>query len=402
MADTGDNISTVASAVEEMTANLAGVRSRCQEANSEALQAQKDARATAEVMERLRRTTREIGKVVEVIKSIAEQTNLLALNASIEAAGAGALGRGFAVVASEVKELASQTRKATDTIRKQVEGIQVNTSEASKATDRVFQTIGNLAQSNEEILNAVSDQTQALNEITQSVAMVSQQTGEVVELVNRTTLELTEVDQQIQEISTAVTEVGRNVQDGVNTSRNVAQQALDSRERALRMLQQAQVMVDAALAVKERALEAKDRMGYLQGTTRQIGQLVEVVSVVSRELGTAQQQFRVGSSRIDIQSLKAAHLAWMMELNQLFSGRLQVMVSMQEDSCDICRFLAGVMEETGEEGMVVIQQGHQKLHTLLREIITLKEQGSDSSQVLDEFNKERIALFDAMDHLYLG
>ena len=62
-------------------------------------------------MERLGVSSKEIGKVIEVINDIAEQTNLLALNATIEAASAGEAGKGFAVVANEVKELAKQTRR---------------------------------------------------------------------------------------------------------------------------------------------------------------------------------------------------------------------------------------------------------------------------------------------------
>ena len=57
-----------------------------------------------------------VGKVAEQIDAIAKQTNLLALNATIEAARAGDAGKGFAVVAGEVKNLSSQTAKATSEV----------------------------------------------------------------------------------------------------------------------------------------------------------------------------------------------------------------------------------------------------------------------------------------------
>jgi len=72
----------------------------------------------------LAESSQQIGDVVKVITMIAEQTKLLALNATIEAARAGAAGRGFAVVATEVKELASETARATEDIAGRVVAIQ--------------------------------------------------------------------------------------------------------------------------------------------------------------------------------------------------------------------------------------------------------------------------------------
>ncbi|MCG8422912.1 MAG: methyl-accepting chemotaxis protein [Proteobacteria bacterium] len=76
-----------------------------------------------------------IGDIVTTVNEIAEQTNLLALNAAIEASRAGEHGRGFSVVAIEVKELASQSKKATAQIRQILTQIQKATNGAVMATE---------------------------------------------------------------------------------------------------------------------------------------------------------------------------------------------------------------------------------------------------------------------------
>ncbi|WP_295165199.1 methyl-accepting chemotaxis protein [Selenomonas sp. F0473] len=88
---------------------------------------------SAEVVEKLGESSKQIGEIVESISAIADQTNLLALNAAIEAARAGETGRGFAVVAEEVRKLAEESRTAAEQIKERITGVQKDTAEAVAA-----------------------------------------------------------------------------------------------------------------------------------------------------------------------------------------------------------------------------------------------------------------------------
>ena len=117
------SVGTVATATEELASSVAEIGRQVTFSSGIADKAVAKAAQTTEMVGSLAAAAEKIGDVLKLIGAIASQTNLLALNATIEAARAGDAGRGFAVVASEVKELASQTAKATEDIAGQVEAI---------------------------------------------------------------------------------------------------------------------------------------------------------------------------------------------------------------------------------------------------------------------------------------
>jgi methyl-accepting chemotaxis protein len=173
------NVQSVASATEEMTSSVDEISRQVQESARISVEAVKQAQQTDQRINALSQAAGRIGDVVKLITAIAEQTNLLALNATIEAARAGEAGRGFAVVASEVKQLASQTAKATDEISTQIAGMQTATQESVAAIKEIGGTIGRISEIASTIAAAVEEQGAATQEIARNVGEAAKGTQQV-------------------------------------------------------------------------------------------------------------------------------------------------------------------------------------------------------------------------------
>ncbi len=127
----------------------------------------------------LSQSASEVGDIVEMISTIAQRTNLLALNASIEAARGGEAGRGFAVVAAEVKELATQTGKATEEVAGQIRAIQETTGASVEALRSIASQIQQLEATSVSIAAAVDQQSVAGQDLARSIDLAARNTEDV-------------------------------------------------------------------------------------------------------------------------------------------------------------------------------------------------------------------------------
>ncbi len=181
------HVDAVAAAAEELSASVAEIGRQVAMTADAANRAVDETHRTDGCVASLADSAGRIGEVIKLITDIASQTNLLALNATIEAARAGEAGKGFAVVASEVKNLATQTARATGEIAGQIGQIQAASREAVEAIAGIGRTIGDMSGIAAAVASAVEEQGAAMREIASNAADAAHDTQAVSEAVSALT-----------------------------------------------------------------------------------------------------------------------------------------------------------------------------------------------------------------------
>ena len=158
-----------------------------------------DVQSTATLIGNLAEESRDIGKVLDVIRGLADQTNLLALNAAIEAARAGEAGRGFAVVADEVRALAHRTQQSTSEIERMIGSIQSGTEQAvdsmRNSTERAESTL-NIARGAGMSLDTINSAIVEINERNLVIASAAEEQAQVAREVDRNLVNIRDLSVQ--------------------------------------------------------------------------------------------------------------------------------------------------------------------------------------------------------------
>jgi len=218
------NVDGAASAAHELSQSISEIARQVTESATIAAKAANEAERTDSTMRELNEAASRIGAVLDLISDIAGQTNLLALNATIEAARAGEAGKGFAVVASEVKQLASQTAKATEQIAGQIGAMQQATGEAVGAIRSIGLTIGRLNDIAASIAAAVEEQGAATSEIARNVQQAAGGTAQA--------------SQNIGQVRTAAGQTGQSAQEVLSVAQEVSSQTGRLQQQIDRFLSQ--------------------------------------------------------------------------------------------------------------------------------------------------------------------
>lgn len=186
---------------------------------------------TKETTTQLNESIKDVEAITETILGISSQTNLLALNASIEAARAGEAGKGFAVVADEIRNLAEDTRVATEKIGEIISKLTMDAESAANSMTRSAE----FAEKQNELIEETGDKLSDIKKDTDSLYAGVKQ-------VNLSVEHVIAANQVIMDKITDLSATGEEVAASTDTALSLSDSTLEALENMNHLLQEINVI----------------------------------------------------------------------------------------------------------------------------------------------------------------
>ena len=214
------NTSGVVAATEEMSMTAAEINSNVNDARTSSTGATGLVGTVFDTVNQMVKAAMDINTISESIGEIAAQTNLLALNATIEAARAGTAGKGFSVVANEIKTLANQSSEATNSINSQIDTIQIISRESLNEIKTIVTSMDKVNNQVTLIAEAITEQTTANVEISDNISKVNDGINDINTTVNGVNTAIIGIDNDVIDLDGITEEISKN---SVEVSANAEQ-----------------------------------------------------------------------------------------------------------------------------------------------------------------------------------
>ncbi len=186
------SLQQTAATMEQLTATVRQNAETAQTANQlmagASDTAEDSGKVVSEVVDTIAQITgasERIRDIIGIIDGIAFQTNLLALNAAVEAARAGEQGRGFAVVAGEVRALAQRSAAAASEVKSLIETNVDHVRAGSEQAGRAGQSMQQILAQVRRVRDLIGEITTASAEQSNGIAQVGQAIAQMDEVTQQ-------------------------------------------------------------------------------------------------------------------------------------------------------------------------------------------------------------------------
>ncbi|MHB8482462.1 MAG: methyl-accepting chemotaxis protein [Nitrospiria bacterium] len=217
---------------------------------------------SSQVINRLGKSSEEIGKILTVIQGVTKQTNLLALNAAILAAQAGEQGKGFAVVADEIKKLADRTALSTNEISHLINDVQTETKDAVNSIQMGYESV----EEGMRLSLAAGDAVGKILESSKNAALMTRKIEEATEVQAKGILQ---VKTAVEEITSMSREIVRATQE----QRKGGEQIMNTTEKMRTIAKKVCLSTEEQYQGSRQITQAAENVNIkIQGMVRAIGE----------------------------------------------------------------------------------------------------------------------------------